>query len=394
MIEHSSKEVIMVTYRKALPKDFPHILDFINMVFSMSYHPHDFRQLLPKIYEKGQEEKSIHYLALDNEEIKACVCVVPITLCCGNKTITCATVGSVSVHPTSRGKGYMRKLMHMAIQDMKDNNISMSILSGLRNRYQYYGYEKGGAVFQYCFTKDNFRHCREKFPKQDIDLCQIHDEKESFLTEIHAIQEHQLLFVKRNPKDFLAIMKSWNTRLYAVLENQTCKGYAALQGNHILEMYLTDEDLLFATLEKCLKESHSNELFLRVTPYDAHLFKECSRLFESFTISLDDNYMIFDYPKVLEFFLNVKASYIPLSSGSWNFTIKEHGSFEIQVENGTPSVTQIKNSEEKSDLEFSSFESLLALFAPNYGMELLRTKLPEKCNWFPLPLAVSPLDKC
>ena len=85
---------------------------------------------------------------------------------------------------------------------------------------------------------------------------------------------------------------------------------------------------------------------------------------------------------------------LPLSSGSWNFTIKEHGSFEIQVENGTPSVTQIKNSEEKSDLEFSSFESLLALFAPNYGMELLRTKLPEKCNWFPLPLAVSPLDKC
>ena len=94
----------MVTYRKALPKDFPHILDFINMVFSMSYHPHDFRQLLPKIYEKGQEEKSIHYLALDNEEIKTCVCVVPITLCCGNKTITCATVGSVSVHPTSKRK--------------------------------------------------------------------------------------------------------------------------------------------------------------------------------------------------------------------------------------------------------------------------------------------------
>ena len=181
-------------------------------------------------------------------------------------------------------------------------------------------------------------------------------------------------------------MKSWNTRLYAVLENQTCKGYAALQGNHILEMYLTDEDLLFATLEKCLKESHSNELFLRVTPYDAHLFKECSRLFESFTISLDDNYMIFDYPKVLEFFLNVKASYIPLSSGSWNFTIKEHGSFEIQVENGTPSVTQIKNSEEKSDLEFSSFESLLALFAPNYGMELLRTNCRKnvtgfRCRW-------------
>lgn len=48
----------MITYRKALPKDFPHILDFLNMVFSMSHCPHDFRQLLPKIYKEGQEQKS------------------------------------------------------------------------------------------------------------------------------------------------------------------------------------------------------------------------------------------------------------------------------------------------------------------------------------------------
>lgn len=384
----------MITYRKALPKDFPHILDFLNMVFSMSHCPHDFRQLLPKIYKEGQEQKSIHYLALENEEIKACVCVVPITLCCGNKTITCATVGSVSVHPYSRGKGYMRKLMHMAIQDMKESDVPMSTLSGLRNRYQYYGYEKGGTVFQYCFTSDNFRHCRERFSKRDINLCQIQDEKTPLLAEVQAIQENQLLFAKRNPEDFLSIMKSWNTKLYAILENQMCKGYAALQGNHILELCLTDEDLLFTSLEKCLKESNSNELFLRVTPYDTYLFKGCTRLFESFTISPDDNYMIFDYPKVLEFFLTVKSSYMPLSSGSLNFTIKEQGSFRIQVDNGTPSVTQLKNSEEKSALEFSSFESILALFSPNHSLILDETQLPENCNWFPLPLALSPLDKC
>lgn len=60
----------MITYRKALPKDFPHILDFLNMVFSMSHCPHDFRQLLPKIYKEGQEQKSIHYLALEMKKLK------------------------------------------------------------------------------------------------------------------------------------------------------------------------------------------------------------------------------------------------------------------------------------------------------------------------------------
>lgn len=384
----------MVIYRKAIPDDFPNILNFINMVFSMSHCPHDFRQLLPKLYEKGEEEKSIHYLALENEEIKACVCVLPITLCCENKTITCATVGSVSVHPYSRGKGYMRKLMHIAIEDMKKSNISMSTLSGLRNRYQYYGYEKGGFVFQYCFTPDNFRHCREKFPKRKITLCQIQDTENPLLTEIQAIQENQILFAKKNPSDFLAIMKSWNAKLYGILENQMCKGYVALQGNQILEMRLTDKALLFASLEECLKESGSKELFLRILPYDTYLLKECTQLFESFTIALDDNYMIFDYPKVLDFFLNVKSKYTSLNSGSWDFTIKGHGTFQIQVDNGVPSVTQLKDLEGKSSVNFSSFESILALFAPNCGMGLLETKLPENCNWFPLPLALSPFDKC
>ena len=384
----------MVIYRKAIPDDFPNILNFINMVFSMSHCPHDFRQLLPKLYEKGQEEKSIHYLALENEEIKACVCVLPITLCCENKTITCATVGSVSVHPYSRGKGYMRKLMHIAIEDMKKSNISMSTLSGLRNRYQYYGYEKGGFVFQYCFTPDNFRHCREKFPKRKITLCQIQDTENPLLTEIQAIQENQILFAKKNPSDFLAIMKSWNAKLYGILENQMCKGYVALQGNQILEMRLTDKALLFASLEECLKESGSKELFLRILPYDTYLLKECTQLFESFTIALDDNYMIFDYPKVLDFFLNVKSKYTSLNSGSWDFTIKGHGTFQIQVDNGVPSITQLKDLEGKSSVNFSSFESILALFAPNCGMGLLETKLPENCNWFPLPLALSPFDKC
>lgn len=384
----------MVIYRKAIPDDFPNILNFINMVFSMSHCPHDFRQLLPKLYEKGQEEKSIHYLALENEEIKACVCVLPITLCCENKTITCATVGSVSVHPYSRGKGYMRKLMHIAIEDMKKSNISMSTLSGLRNRYQYYGYEKGGFVFQYCFTPDNFRHCREKFPNRKITLCQIQDTENPLLTEIQAIQENQILFAKKNPSDFLAIMKSWNAKLYGILENQMCKGYVALQGNQILEMRLTDKALLFASLEECLKESGSKELFLRILPYDTYLLKECTQLFESFTIALDDNYMIFDYPKVLDFFLNVKSKYTSLNSGSWDFTIKGHGTFQIQVDNGVPSITQLKDLEGKSSVNFSSFESILALFAPNCGMGLLETKLPENCNWFPLPLALSPFDKC
>ena len=48
----------MVTYRKAAAEEFPQVLDFINMVFSMEHSPHNFRELLPKLYQQGQEEKT------------------------------------------------------------------------------------------------------------------------------------------------------------------------------------------------------------------------------------------------------------------------------------------------------------------------------------------------
>lgn len=386
----------MITYRKAQSHELPKVLDFINMVFSMAHNPHDFRQLLPKLYQDGQEEKSIHYLALEDNEIRACVCVLPITLCCGESKITCATIGSVSVHPYYRGHGYMRTLMNMAIQDMEKNHISMSSLSGRRNRYQYYGYEKGGFFFEYRFTKDNFRHCRKNFPKRKVSLCKIETSENMLLPQIQDFHKKHTLFSQREPQNFLIITKSWNAKLYAIMENQICKGYTVLLGNQIIEIYLAENELLFAALESCLKECATETLYLRVAPYDSSILQEIAPLYESFTLSCDDNYMIFDYPKVLEFFLKVKANYIPLNSGFLNLSIKGKGCFHIQVENGIPSVTLLEDfsTDQTPILELSPLDSISVLFSSNPEILLKGSQFLLEYNWFPLPLALSPLDKC
>ena len=64
------------------------------------------------------------------------------------------------------------------------------------------------------------------------------------------------------------------------------------------------------------------------------------------------------------------------------------------MSNGIPSITELKDLKGKSSLNFSSFESILTLFSPNYNLILNETQLPQNCNWFPLPLALSPFDKC
>ena len=126
----------MTEYRKALCGELPQIIEFIDMVFSLSGTPHDFASLVPKLYGNGKNTEPCHFLALEEGKIKAVVCSLPVTLRFGSRSLTCAAIGSVAVHPDSRGKGYMKRLMNDAIQDMKENHMALSCLTGLRQRYR------------------------------------------------------------------------------------------------------------------------------------------------------------------------------------------------------------------------------------------------------------------
>lgn len=379
----------MVNYRRALPGEIPDVLDFINMVFSMAHCPHDFRGMLPKLYEPGNEEKSIHYIATEDDKIMAVVCVLPVTLCHKDKKITCGTIGSVSVHPYSRGKGYMKKLMSLAVTDMKQEHMEFSSLSGRRNRYQYYGYEKGGFYYEYRFIADNFRHCADRFPQRDITLLKITDETSPYLAEMHSLSKARSVFGKRDAEDFFAISKSWYSDLYAVLENNQFRGYVSTCKNRIFELNLTDAALTFSCLKSCFEQIGERDMLLTVYPHELALMDTVAGLYESFSLHTDDNYQIFDYPAVLQFYLDIKSESCRLKDGVLDFSVQEHGNYRISVEDGKPIVTVLEN---KPSLEMTPLEAISCIFSAESGAR--RKLLPEESNWFPLPLALCPLDKC
>ena len=147
-----------VTYTRGKPGELDEIRDFANMVFSMHTRPHDFARMLPKLYADGSATEGEHYLVREDGRLVAAVCAHPFTLACRDRTLPCAAIGSVSVHPYVRGKGYMRKLMTTAVADMAQNGIALSVLDGRRHRYAYFGYEPAGLRAEYTITPDNLRH--------------------------------------------------------------------------------------------------------------------------------------------------------------------------------------------------------------------------------------------
>ena len=134
------------------------IIDFINMVFSQTGQPHDFKILLPKLYADDSDTSACHFLAKEDGKIKAVVGLFPTEHVTGGQRLKIGHIGSVSVHKYARGRGYMKQLMAMAYDAAKHGGYDALVLGGKKNRYQYFGFQPTEAAAKYSFIPENFSH--------------------------------------------------------------------------------------------------------------------------------------------------------------------------------------------------------------------------------------------
>ena len=381
----------MTEYRKAHSGELPQIIEFINMVFSLSGTPHDFASLLPKLYGDNRETESLHYLALEDGIIKAVVGSFPVTLCCSGRSLTCAAIGSVAVHPDSRKKGYMKQLMKDAITDMKECHIELSCLTGLRQRYRYFGYEPCGGVMTYRFSRDNFRHCSSLYPHYSLRLREVTAVSDPVWKHIIQLHGTSSFRTERASADFADIAGSWFHHTFAFFHNDLFAGYMVAKKNTICELMTISDSMIFSCLETCFSELSEEELCLEVYPHETSRMEFLSVLYERWQMRQDDNYQILDYEAVLSFFMNLKVASEPLSDGTVLLSIQDFGNYRIAVKDGVPSVSRTK---EVSPWQLSSTEAARLFFSPDRHDMRNRLSLESRINWFPLPLSMCCREKC
>ena len=381
----------MTEYRKAHSGELPQIIEFINMVFSLSGTPHDFASLIPKLYGNGKTTEPYHFLALEEGKIKAVVCSLPVTLRSDSHSLTCATIGSVAVHPDSRGKGYMKHLMNDAICDMKENHMELSCLTGLRQRYRYFGYEPCGSIITYRFSRDNFRHCKNTYLHYDLSLREITGVYDQAWEDIHRLHKALPYRTDRLSADFRDISGSWHHKTYAVLHDGAFAGCLTAERNTVSELLLDDESMVLSCLETYFQEISAQELLLEVYPHETGRMETLSPFCERWQMRQDDNYRILDFETVLSFFLSLKAASEPLMDGSTLLSVKNNGNYQLTVAGGVPSVSRTS---EKSPWPLSETEAIRFLFSPDYQEIRARLNRDSRINWFPLPLSMCCLDKC
>jgi len=259
------------------------IIDFIDYVFSKTYRPHDFAALLPKLYGERGDAAKHHIVVREDGKIVATMLCYPVILHAGGKAYTTLGIGSVSVHPRARGKGYLGAMMKMVDQRAEELGAVFAALGGQRQRYQYYGFDHGGYQLRAALETVNVRHALRSVEAEPFELIPM---TQAHVPDAMALMQKQPCFCVRREDAYLDILRSWNNQPFAVIKDGAFTGFGVSRQNgsscHVAELLLENE-ADFPAVMKALSAAHGN-LSICAAPWQRERARWLSSVCEEYAL--------------------------------------------------------------------------------------------------------------
>lgn len=366
-------------------EQFEEYIDFINYVFGFNGNETSFPKLLPKLYRPELNPAGNSFLAMEDGKIKAAVGTFPTDISvCGN-TLKGIGIGNVSVHPYARSKGYMKKLVNMAVEDMIAVGADFSSLGGQRQRYNYFSFDYTGTVYQYRVHPTNIRHIYGDAPAT-LTLTEVGAGDALYLDAIAALTSSNDYVPIRPRENLYPILRTWEAQPYIFQEDDRILGYCVVQDKTVTEILAARETDFPAMV--CTLTARFSGVEFRIPEFQPTYREVLEKLAESITVTSAEMFSVFCYRRVLKAFLQLKSTYTALPDGMLHVLIHGRAGDEdllISVNHGAISVECTPGSAENvSYLELSHLEAMRFFFAPD---SISRRNAPAFAKlWFPLPL--------
>ena len=374
--------------------DFPYkdVMKLLNTCFNFTDPASLFEGLLPKCYREEYRPQDSNYIVAESDgTLAAAVGAYDHEIVVCGRSIPCRGIGNVGVHPDHRHKGYMKLAMNSALNDMISDGVALSTLGGLRQRYQYFGFDKVGPTYIFSVSDANVRHYfGSRTPLFTVREVKAPDD--SIIDNIIALNERQDFLPIRPKERYLDIANSWHASLLAILDGERFVGYCINDGNTLSEIQIDrDEDFLEALLS--IHGYIGKGYALRIPPYQHSYACLLTPFSEYVSIGSAMSFNVLNYRLILDAFLALKLTYTTLPDGELSFLIHGYARDErlcISVKNGKHSVEAIPDSQ-PVDFEFSHTEGMTFLFASACPMRDTAPGLAQ--IWFPLPINMYRADE-
>jgi len=351
-----------------------------------------FLTLLPKLYKKEYRPWESNYCVWEDGAMKAAVGMYVCDVEIAGEVLRVGGIGNVAVARDSRRKGYMKLAMDAAMEAMRAAGCDFGELGGQRQRYQFWGFERGGVAVDASFSEKNLRHAfGENKLAPGWRAQELKPEEQASLAQAQALIESSPIHYKHAPAAFYDSLCSWNETPYAIWQNETLEGFFTFSrdGKYINQFVLRDADQLEMALRAAcaiLPENHrGRSVRLTIPLWRTGLLRLAEEISEGCDVDDTGMYTILHWKKMLGALLKLQAMCKPLPDGEMTVRMEEE-TLRIAVKDGAPSVECFAGEPEKI---FTHLQALRYFLAPHtmlrYGDQLAQ-------NWFPLPLCLMGVD--
>lgn len=370
----------MIEYRMACPQEEEQLLDLIDLVFSQVRVPHDFAQLLPKVY-AHDGFSAYHAVAVEDGRIRATIAMLPQNLRVDEAHILkTGYLGSVATHGKSRGKGYMKHLIEMQIDRAREQGFDLLALGGQRQRYGHYGFEDGCAQAEITVTARNVRLALGDVA-EDVRACPITEADEALLQAAWTLSEGQTMTCIRPRERFSDVMRTYRGQLYALLRGDEFIGYLHALGDDVTELALIREADIDAAVKAWLKNRDSARFIVPL--HRRERFRALQRYAENVDLTDSQMLLILRWQPVLSACFDLACKNRPLPEGSVTVEIAGEGTFRITVRDGKSEVAADPG---PADIRLTPQEAVSVFFS--VASPFLLDGHPLLRSWLPLSLSM------
>lgn len=375
--------------------DFDEAMDFLNMVFSLAYGPTDFTQILPKLYQPTDKHMRCNLAIKREGKIKAIVGVFPMELNVNGKIIKIGGIGGVATHPRERNSGMMKVLMNTCLTSMQEEGIHLSCLSGIRQRYQFYGYEKAGSSVRMDFKKHNIKHGVKKEQIANLRFEKLDIKKEEWIWSAAQLYNKQPVYIKRDEADFHLFLENCESKPYVAIDNDEVVGYIVLnKGNNQINEIVANSNYNFINIIANWIMSSSQDAITIIMPlWEAEKIRLLGEFCEDSRLTGCGSWQVLKWAETIDAFLSLKYSQEELLNGEVVIKIANHSNLKVRVDNGTISCEEVNLEPDIVLDEFTATRLVFGYLAPSKITKLPKNLVSIFNSWFPLPLFIPMQDK-
>ena len=373
------------------------LLAFGDRVFGEEVQPGGFAALLPKLAGEHGIPPEHYRVIREDGVLRAMLLAQPLILRVGGEALTGWYIGSVSVDPEARNRGYMQLLLAKIREEMQEAGCQFAALGGQRQRYGYAGFEISGMEMHCDLTRANVKHAYRNVSADGIRVLPLSPE-DPLLGEAYSLSAARPYGADRTEEGFYDLLRSWRGEPYALQIQGEFGGYLSVvrEGNarvRVQELQLAGTPFLPAVYQACMNYFEADTLSFGLDVADRKALEELCDVCEGYQLSFNHSYSILEFAPFVRGLLRHKQAYAGLTDGQAAFDV-EGEQFTVRVSDGVPEVLAGEPDEEEEPIALTRRQAMQWMFSPLS----CALRFPEQervpADWFPLPLYLSPLDAC